>query len=174
MDYNDAGFVRLAYWGSNVVGLLIVLAAYKSTRIARVAFSLLFGYAAWTNYTVSHTDPTAYLDYAEHAIPAYSEFIKGWFSEHITIFVTIIAIGQLLISLGMLLHRTFIDLACFGAILFLMGIAPLGYYAAFPFSVTVSIAALRILNGSDKKLIWKLPMCKHSTKENHEPAVFRR
>ncbi len=154
MDYNNAGSVALAYWGSNIVGIIFLVVAYKWTRNARLMFALLFGYAAWINYSLSHSTPEVYLDYAEHAVGLYSFFIMGWFSEHITEFVTFIATGQLLIAIGMLLKDRMVVFACAGVVLFLAGIAPLGYYAAFPFSITVSLAAILILRNDRRNFLW--------------------
>lgn len=155
MDYADDNMVSLAYWGSNVVGLAFLLAAYKRPRLARLMFTLLFGYAFWINYNLSRTAPEAYLTYAEHAAGMYTIFIEGWFSRHITGFVTFIAVGQLLIAVGMTLNRYWVSLAGAGAIIFLMAIAPLGYYSAFPFSLTVSFAAYLITRSDDKDYLWK-------------------
>ena len=154
MDYNDAGFLTLAYWGSNLVGVLFLVVAYKWTRVARLMFAVLFGYASWINYTLANTSPEVYLDYADHALSFYAEFIQGWFSEHIRIFVSAIAAGQFLIAVGMLLNKTFVTVACIGVIIFLAAISPLGYYAAFPFSLTVSVASVLIITKDGKEFLW--------------------
>ena len=155
MDYNDGTILALAYWGSNAVGLVFLLVAFKWTRLARLMFAVLFGYAFWINYHLSHSNPAVYLDYAQSAVGLYANFIRGWFSHNITAVVTFIAIGQLFIALGMLLRHTFVSLASIGAIIFLMAIAPLGVYAAFPFSITVSLAAYCILKEGDKQFLWE-------------------
>jgi hypothetical protein len=155
MDFEEARILAFAWWASNIVGLIFVLVAIKSTRLARFMFVLLFGYASWVNYTLSHENPDVYLDYADHAIGVYTRFILGWFSHHITALVTIIAAGQLCIAVGMLLNRSFVTLACIGVIVFLVAIAPLGLYAAFPFSLTVSFAAFLIIKRDRKEYLWK-------------------
>ncbi|TMI91154.1 MAG: hypothetical protein E6H08_13885 [Bacteroidetes bacterium] len=55
----------------------------------------------------------------------------------------------------MLLHSWWVKLACIGSIIFLLSIAPLMVGSAFPFSITVSIAAVIILTDDDKNYIWK-------------------
>jgi hypothetical protein len=154
MDFSDAGFILTAYWISNAVGLIFLFVAFRWTRLARLMFALLFGYAAFVNYNLSHTNPSVYLEYASHAVGFYAAFIRGWFGDHITIFVSCIAAGQLLIAVGMILRRAFVTIACVGAIVFLMAIAPLGLYAAFPFSITVSVAAWLILRRDRKEYLW--------------------
>lgn len=155
MDFQEAKTVAIAWWASNIVGLLFVFVAFKSTRLARLMFVLLFGYASWVNYTLSHQNPEVYLDYADQAMSLYAGFIRGWFSHHITTLVTVIALGQLCISLGMLLNRSLVTLACIGVIVFLTAIAPLGLYAAFPFSLTVSVAAYLIIKKDSREYLWK-------------------
>lgn len=155
MNYDSYNTVILAYTISNIVGLLLLFAAYKIPKLARLMFLLLFAWASWVNYTTCRLDPDVYLSYSDKSIKLYSDFIQGWFRDNIVLFVTIIAIGQGLISLGMLLKGWCVTLACFGAIFFLLSIAPLGLYAAFPFSITVSVAAYFIWRRDDKNYLWK-------------------
>ena len=140
---------------SQVVSIIILMAAWKKTKWARVLFALLFFWAAGTNMYLGITNPNTYQEYADLAIPAYEEFINGWFSHYNYIIIPLIAIGQFFIALGMLLKSWWVRAACIGAIIFLLSIAPLMVGAAFPFSLTVSIAAWLILLNDDKRYIWK-------------------
>jgi len=101
------------------------------------------------------TDPDSYLDNARFAIPLYQDFINGWFSHYNHMIIPLIAVGQFFIAFGMLLRSWWVKLACIGSIIFLLSIAPLMVGAAFPFSITVSIAAWLILLNDDKNYIWK-------------------
>lgn len=139
---------------SNIVGILILLAAYKKPRLARGMFFLLFGWASWFNYTTAQAAPEVYLDYASMSVGLYSEFILGWFSHHITPVISIIAVGQGMIALGMILRGIWVKLGCIGAIVFLLSIAPLGVGAGFPFSIIVSIAAYLIMRKGEHDFIW--------------------
>lgn len=136
----DQQNIWIAYTASNLVAVLFVWAAFKRTKLARLLFFLLFTWACWVNYTTAHQTPEVYIEYADKSIGLYARFINGWFKENITLFVSIIALGQALIAIGMLLKGVWVKFACLGAILFLMAIAPLGVYAAFPFSITMSVA----------------------------------
>lgn len=155
MDFNDEQVVWIAYTASNIVGLLLLIVSIKAPRLARLMFVLLFGWAAWINYTTSHQQPAVYLMYAEQSIGIYSKFINGWFKHHITGFISLIAIGQGFIALGMLLKGWLVKLACVGGILFLLAIAPLGIYSAFPFSLTVSLALFFILKKDKLQYLWQ-------------------
>jgi hypothetical protein len=165
MNYDNTQTLIIAYAASNVVGLLFLWAAFKNTKLARFLFVLLFAWASWINFTTAWVSPEVYLEYSKKSMGFYSSFINGWFAGHITFFVTVIAVGQGLIALGMLLKSKWVILACIGSIVFLMSIAPLGLYAAFPFSITVSIAAYVIIKKDDKGFLWKFLNQKlHSSK----------
>jgi hypothetical protein len=138
-----------------VVSIIFVIAAWKRTRWARWLFSLLFFWAFCINLYLGLTAPDSYLDNARLAIPIYSDFINGWFSHYNHIIIPAIAVGQLLIAIGMLLKRWWVRWACIGSIIFLLSIAPLMAAAAFPFSLTLSVAAFLILFNDDRNYIWK-------------------
>ena len=145
----------IPYLISQVVSIIILIAAWKRTRWARWLFSALFLWASVTNMYLGLTDPDSYLDNARFAIPLYQDFINGWFSYYNHIIIPLIAVGQFFIAIGMMLHSWWVKLACIGSIIFLLSIAPLMVGSAFPFSITVSIAAFLILINDDKNYIWK-------------------
>jgi hypothetical protein len=145
----------IPYIISQVVSIIILIVAWKRTKWARVLFILLFFWAAGTNMYIGITKPDTYQLYADLAIPAYRDFINGWFSHYNHVVIPLIAVGQFLIASGMLLKGWWVKTACVGAIIFLLSIAPLMVGAAFPFSITVSIAAWLILLNDDKNYIWK-------------------
>ena len=140
---------------SQVASLVILIAAWKNTRIARILFSLLFLWAAAVNMYSGITNPDVYLEYGDMALPFYRDFINGWFNRYDQVIIPLIATGQLLIGTGMLLKGWMVQWACVGAILFLLSIAPLMTGSAFPFSITVSIAAFMVLRKDGLNYIWK-------------------
>jgi hypothetical protein len=154
MDFSDPKTAYIAYIAANLVGLFYLYAAIRLPRVCRLLFFILFGWASWINYTTSHQHPGVYLMYAQKALSVYADFINGWFKQHITVFVSTIAIVQGLIAIAMLLKGIWVKLACIGVIVFLFGIAPLGLYAAFPFSLIVSGAAYFIYKNNHKAYIW--------------------
>lgn len=145
----------IPYIISQVASIIILTVAWKKTRWARVLFALLFFWAAGTNMYIGITKPDTYQLYADLAIPAYRDFINGWFSHYNHIVIPLIAVGQFLIASGMLLRGWWVNAASIGAIIFLLSIAPLMVGSAFPFSLTVSIAAWLILLNDDKSYVWK-------------------
>ena len=147
------------YWiqwsASNAISVLLLLVAFMRPRWARLLFALLFGWACWMNYTTAHDYPEDYLNYA--SLTPFSwlrDFINGWFKEHITWVVTLISVGQGLISLGLILKGWWVRTACVGAIIFLLAITPLGIGAGFPSSVIAAIAVYFVLKKDTHSYLW--------------------
>lgn len=132
--------LTIAYVVSNVAAVLLLLLSIRQKKIARILFAALFIWASWANWKTAHNNPTDYLNYSKYAVAPYKHIIEGFFAAHITELVSIIALCQLLIGLGLLASGLVVRLSCIGAILFLLAIAPLGVGSAFPFSITASIA----------------------------------
>lgn len=145
----------IPYIISQVASIIILIVAWKKTSWARVLFALLFFWASGTNMYIGITKPDTYQLYADLAIPLYRDFINGWFSHYNHIIIPLIAVGQFLIGTGMLLKGWWVKAACAGAIIFLLSIAPLMVGSAFPFSITVSVAAWLVLLNDDKNYVWK-------------------
>ena len=137
------------------IALIFLITALRSTRAARILFSALFIYAAIFNMQLSLRNPDAYLDYARLALPFYRDFINGWFSHYHHFIIPLIATGQFLIGLGMLLKSWWVKWACIGAIIFLLCITPLMVGSGFPFPILTSLAAFIILKKSNRDYVWK-------------------
>jgi len=131
----------IPYIISNIVFGLSIIATLKKPIWARIFFAGFFLWACYFNSTSSINSPEIYLAYAKlDALPIYSSFINGFFSEHITLIVFAIAVGQFLIALGLILNKTWTKLACIGGIIFGLAIAPLGVGSAFPATVSMAVA----------------------------------
>ncbi|MEI6884583.1 MAG: hypothetical protein WCO02_08850 [Bacteroidota bacterium] len=126
---------------SQVVSIILLILAWKKPVWTRYIFAVTFFAAGIFNWISSMKNPEAYLMYSETAAGFYKYFIDGWFSGHIKLFVPAVATGQIMIGIMMLAGRRWLALGCLGIIIFLIAIAPLGLGSAFPFSITVSIAA---------------------------------
>jgi hypothetical protein len=145
----------IPYIASQVISIIVLYVAWKNTRLARLIFTLMFLYAGCYNMYIGFMKPDEYLGFADTAIPLYRDFINGWFSNFNYILIPLIATGQLAIAVGMILNDNWVRLACMGSIIFLLSIAPLMVGSAFPFSITVSAAALLILRNDDINVLWK-------------------
>ncbi|HET7116937.1 MAG TPA: hypothetical protein VFI29_10630 [Hanamia sp.] len=151
----------IPYIISNIVFVLSIVAAIKRPMWARMFLAGFFLWAAYLNSTLAIRSPGTYLTYATlNALPIYSRFINGFFAEHITVFVVTIAVGQFLITLGLMLNKIWVKLACIGGIIFGLAIAPLGVGSAFPATVCMAIAFFILLKKYDHDFIWKLKQYK--------------
>lgn len=166
-SYGDLGNVLLChamnglenYWipylGSQVVSVIVLYSTWKNTRLGRLQFALMFLYAGCYNMYIGFTSPDTYLGFAALATPLYRDFINGWFTYNNYILIPMIATGQLAIGVGMLLNGYWVQWASIGVIIFLLSIAPLMVGSAFPFSITVSVAAFLILRNDKMNYLWK-------------------
>lgn len=133
----------IPYLVSNAIGIAILLLSVSRPTIARWILAVLFAYAGVYNLWLASTSPSEYLNFANFVlIPWYREFILGPFAANAALFVSSIAVGQLLIAIALRVGRKLLPLGAIGVSAFLLGIAPFGVGSAFPFSITVSLAAL--------------------------------
>lgn len=143
---------------SNLAALILLFAAVRWPRVARLLFFLLFAWASWMNWTTAIEKPQVYLEYAHFTWSVtYSNFINGWFSHHIRTSVGFIATCQALIALSMLLNKWIFKSGAIGAIIFLLAIVPFGVGSGFPTTLIMAIAMIVILKKHADQLIWLPP-----------------
>lgn len=145
----------IAYSISNAVALLLLGAARYYPRLARLLYGLLFGWACWINTKTALNNPSDYLNYAQYAVPVYRDFINGWFAAHIAQMVVLIAAGQGVIALAMVTKGWFFRGGCLGGIAFLLGIAPLGTAAGFPFSLIAGAGLWLLYRQGSERWLWE-------------------
>jgi hypothetical protein len=135
-----------SYVVSNILVLLLLLAAARWPKIARLVFSVLLVGAGIWNLFASLTMPMFYVEtYGPLATPPYAAFITGPFASNPALFVVPIALGQLAVGILATGTGTRVRLAMVGIMVFLLAIAPMGVGAAFPFSITGMLAAYLLL-----------------------------
>ncbi|MFI5187143.1 MAG: hypothetical protein ACHQF0_10485 [Chitinophagales bacterium] len=145
----------ILYIISNIVALTMLLAAWKQHRILRLMFFLLFAWASWTNWMEAIKAPQFYLDYADLSLlGVYSNFIRGWFSDHIILTVGFIATCQALIAISMLMKGWVFKMGAMGAIIFLLAIMPLGVGSAFPCTLIMAIAMWALFREKQTNYLW--------------------
>lgn len=151
---------------TNSIALLILVAAIRKPKLARLLFALLFTWACWLNYTTAHNNPEDYLNYAALTpFVVYRDFINAWFKEHISLMVTLISFGQGLMAIGMLLKGWVVRLAGLGAIVFFLAISPLGIGSGFPATLLSALSIYFILKNDDLNYLWRVKIKKTSTVE---------
>ena len=138
---------------ANLIAIFQLVASVKWTRLARLSFFLLFAGASLKNFITSQVIPQVYMSYAEITwSETYREFIHGWFSWHVKMFVGLIAFFQLLIAISFLLNNKAYKTGCIGGIIFLVAIIPLGIGSGFPATIVMTIALFILLNKGKYKL----------------------
>ncbi len=122
-----------------VLSIVMAVAAWRRPDVGRALFAALFLWAGLYNARTAFVKPAEYLNYAGLTeSPTYRAIIEGPFARHITTYVVLIAIGQLAIGVGLLLRGALTRVACLGAIVFLLAIAPLGIGSGFPSTVIMA------------------------------------
>jgi hypothetical protein len=139
------------YLIANVTGLIFIYTAWKTPQLARCLFSGLLGCACFVNIKIVINNPLEYLHFAIAATPAYRHFIYGWFRMNISSTVTAIAVVQALLAVAILFDGWWVKGACVGTLIFMLALAPLAIASAFPFTLTLSIAAIIILKKDNFK-----------------------
>lgn len=156
MDYNNNTVVITGVIISNLIALAMVWFSWKKPYVARLLFFLLFIWAGCTNMHTSLHSPELYLEYANFAIlPFYKDFILGFFSHHITTMVFTIAICQLLIGISMLLKGGVFKFGCWGGILFLLSILPLGFGSGSPAPFFWAVGLFLLYRKGTNNFLWE-------------------
>ena len=141
---------------SNAIAIVQLIAAIKWPRMARLSFFILFAWASWMNWTTSQQTPEVYIDYANLTWSDwYSNFINGWFAQHIQLAVGCIATCQALIAIALLLKGGIFKAGGIAAIIFLLGIVPFGVGSGFPATVIMAAAIFVLIKKHNNKFIWQ-------------------
>lgn len=142
----EQDYTSLPYIISNVVAVFIVICAMIWPTVARVLLSLIFIAAFAFNLFTAISQPSIYLYFGEHtSSQIYRSIILGPFSKHIQLYVCIIAACQLLIGVFLSYKGRLMKIAMLGGIFFLLAISPLGYGAAFPATLIMSLAIVILM-----------------------------
>lgn len=130
----------MAYLVSNAVALLILFISLWSKRMGRLIIGWLFLIAALINVWQAIYRPEAYNIYEWiAALPVYEYLIGQVFLLHITLYIALLMVFQLLIGVGILYKKR---LAFLAAAVYLLALAPLGAGSSFPCTVILAIACL--------------------------------
>ncbi len=129
-----------------IVSVALALMAFVWPRLARVGYAVLFGWAAWANWHALAHYPALYRDYGDLAVSGlYVEFIRGFFAYHVMFFVGAVVLCEMLVVAGLIWGGDFARVVLFGAILFLIALAPLGVGSGFPATLIMAVGAARLM-----------------------------
>lgn len=132
--------VWIPYVITHVITFSLIFICFKWPKIGKVAWGIIFILAGIFNIYTGISNPQAYVDYGQYAVGLYQKFIYGLFSSNTSLFVFLIALGQILVGIFLLMKRTLFLLGIVGGIIFLLAISPLGIGSAFPSTLLMSIS----------------------------------
>jgi hypothetical protein len=133
--------------------------SWKKPAAARVLYLLLFIWASWTNGKGSLYTNQFYLDYADFTfVPFYKDFILGFFKHHITPFIFTIAVCQFFIGISMLLKGKVFKAGCWGGIVFLVSISPLGIGSTFPATLVMAVGFYLLVRKNNNHYLFQSPI----------------
>ncbi|WPV64616.1 hypothetical protein [Chitinophaga sp. LS1] len=133
----------LAFLVSNAGAILILLISIWYKRAGRIIIALLFLIAALVNAWQATFKPDVYNVYELiAALPVYEYLIAEVLLIHITLYIILLMIIQLVIGIGILYNR---KTALVAGIVYLLALAPLGAGSSFPCTVILAIAVILLL-----------------------------
>ena len=125
---------------TNTFAILLIFICYKWPKIGKVVWGIIFILAGIFNSYLVISDPEIYLNYSLGAVGIYQKFINGIFSSYTSLIVSLIALGQILVGIFLLMKRKPFFLGILGGIIFLVAISLLGVGSAFPSTLLMSIS----------------------------------
>ncbi len=137
------------YVVTTVVSVVLLVVAWRWSRIGRGLFAVLFLGASVFNAVTALRTPSAYVEgLAPHAFTPMREFIERVVALFPDTFVLAIAAGQFAAGVGLAVGRgPWLQLCVAGAACFLVGISWLGVGAAFPLNLVLAAGVLLLLRG---------------------------
>lgn len=140
---------------ANLLSVIIAISCFHYSRFMRALMGLIFIGAGIINLINVYNEPSVYVDgFGPAAIDLYKEIIYGPFSKNTAVYVSLIAVGQVLVGVLLWSKRFWYHLGAFGGFIFFAAIAPLGAGAAFPAPVLLAIGMLGLLFKKRKKSVF--------------------
>jgi hypothetical protein len=139
--------LALGYTATALCSSLLLAAAWRRPRFARLPFALLFLAASAFNVVTALRDPGVYVTgFAPHAFPPARELIERVVALAPDAIVLAIAAAQAAFGLGLAIGRgVAFHAGVVGATCFLVGISWLGAGAAFPLNLVLAAGVLLLL-----------------------------
>lgn len=104
----------------------VVWAAWRRPRLGRGLLGALFVAMGGINAVAAIANPTTYQEaYGDRAwIPAYRDIINGFFADHATLFVLVVAVLQIAMGVAVLSNGWGARPALVGMVVFLVAVTP--------------------------------------------------
>lgn len=138
----DSQSVWIPYIITHCLTFLLIFICYKWPKTGKAAWGIIFVAAGIFNLYTVNSNPQAYIDYSQYAVGPYQKFISGIFSSYTSVFVSLIALGQILVGIFLLSKKRFFLWGIVGGIIFFIAISPLGIGSAFPSTLFMAISLI--------------------------------
>jgi len=138
----DTQDILVPYIITHAVAIILIFICYKRPKIGKIVWGIIFILAGIFNMYTGISNPQAYIEYGQSAVGLYQKFIYGLFSSYTSLIVSLIASGQIVVGILLLMKRKLFLLGIIGGIIFLIAISPLGIGSAFPSTVLMSISLI--------------------------------
>jgi hypothetical protein len=143
--------ILYVYIGSNLVALVMVALSWFWKTGGRLLLVLLFLWAGLYDFRTAFVRPQEYVSFVRIS---YFSFLLRFFLQHTTGIIVAIAIGQLAIGVLVSLRGWVVKLGLWGAVLFLLAIAPLATVVGFWARLIMACAALLLLRATYSSPLW--------------------
>ncbi|MCD6192206.1 MAG: hypothetical protein B5M54_09210 [Candidatus Aminicenantes bacterium 4484_214] len=131
----------LPYLITHLLTFGLIFICWKRPKIAKIIWGTIFFLAGAFNLWGALHQPEKYIQgFGPSAIGFYQRFIYGPFSSHPTLFIGLIALGQLLVGTFLWLKRPYFSLGILGGVIFLLAITPLGVGSVFPSTIFMAVS----------------------------------
>jgi hypothetical protein len=137
MNWSD---LWIPYLVTHTITLSLIFICFKWPKVGKTAWGVIFALAGIFNLVYVNVTSGAYLGYGEYAVGLYRRFIYGAFSSHTVLFVSLIALGQILVGILLFTKGRLFLLGIAGGILFLVAISPLGAGSVFPSTLLMALS----------------------------------
>ncbi|MCF8336129.1 MAG: hypothetical protein K9H65_05970 [Bacteroidales bacterium] len=140
---------------ANLVAVVVMLSSYNFPRFMRFIWGLIFIAAGIVNLITVYNAPGIYVDsFGPAAIERYQEIIYGPFSKQPAVYVTLIAVGQILVGALIWSRGFWYYLGLTGGVIFLLAIAPLGVGSAFPCTIILAFGLIFMMRKRRRKSLF--------------------
>ena len=148
MDQSQLLYLNIAF---TLVALLMLALSLFWKSGGRLLLSLVFLIAGIYDF---RTGMARSQDYVPFVRISYFSPLLGFFLHHTTGVIVAIAIGQLAIGVLLLLRGWPVEVGLWGALLFLMGLAPLATVVSFWPRMIMACAAIVLLRAQYNFTVW--------------------
>ncbi|MEO6914930.1 MAG: hypothetical protein ABI151_04090 [Chitinophagaceae bacterium] len=138
----------------NVGAIVILVAAFRSPKLARILLSAIFLWGCWAILKMAYSSPRDILSFEAPTIKLYRNLFTGWFSQHIQLVAVVVGFLHGFVAFSLLLKGHIYRIGLIMGAIFLIIISPFGQGAAFPCPLILAVAMIVLLRYKTR-FIWE-------------------